>query len=127
MPTDRATPTDRPWRMAVWEMEPMETSSTCLMSTWTAGSAETMKYPMSIPMGMSRKGRSPWAMVAPMSCPAGIKPTFTPVRNMTSPTYVYTRPLTIRSSWVLLNRRVSIWKNRNMAQMGTMATATSRA
>ena len=43
MPTDRATPTDRPWRMAVWEMEPMETSSTCLMSTWTAGSAATMK------------------------------------------------------------------------------------
>ena len=74
-------------------------------------------------MGISRKGLSPVAMVAPISCPAGMKPTFTPVRNMTRPAYVYTSPLMIRSSWVRLKRRVISWKSRNMAQMGTMAPA----
>ena len=127
MPTERATPMERACRMEVWEMEPIETSSTCLMRTWTAGSAATMKYPMSIPMGMRRKGRSPWAMEAPMSCPADMKPTFTPVRKHTRPTYVYTRPLTMRSSCLRLKRRVISWKSRNMAQMGTMDTSTSRA
>ena len=82
---------------------------------------------MSIPAGIRRKGVSPPAMAAPMSCPAGMKPTFTPVRNITRPPYVYTRPLPIRSSWVRLNRLVSSWNSRNMAQMGTMADATSRA
>ena len=43
MPMDTATPMDMPWRMAAWEMEPMDTSSTCRTSTWTAGSAATMK------------------------------------------------------------------------------------
>ena len=43
MPTDTATPMDSPRRMAFWDTAPMDTSSTCLMSTWTAGSAATMK------------------------------------------------------------------------------------
>ena len=34
-----------------------------------------------IPMGMSRKGAPPPAMAAPMSWPAGMKPTLTPVRR----------------------------------------------
>ena len=32
MPTDTATPMLMPRRMAVWEIEPMETSSTCLLT-----------------------------------------------------------------------------------------------
>ena len=41
-PTDRHTPMDRARPMAFWEMEPLDTSSTCLVSTATAGSALTM-------------------------------------------------------------------------------------
>ena len=40
---DTATPMDSPRRMAFWDTAPMDTSSTCLMSTWTAGSAATIK------------------------------------------------------------------------------------
>ena len=127
MPMDTATPMDRPRRMADWEMEPMETSSTCLMSTWTAGSAATMYQPITIPRRMRLQGAGERARAEPRKCPAGIKPMFTPVRNMTRPAYVYTSPLMIRSSWVRLKRRVISWKSRNMAQMGTMAPATSRA
>ena len=82
---------------------------------------------MTVPTGISRKGSSPPAMVAPMSSPAPIKPTLTPVRNITSPTYVYTSPLAIFSSWVRLNRRVNSWNSRNTPQMGRMAPATSPA
>ena len=41
-PTDTHTPMDRALPMARWEMEPLDTSSTCLVSTATAGSALTM-------------------------------------------------------------------------------------
>ena len=43
MPMEMDTPMLMPSRMADWEIEPMEISSTCLTSTWTAGSAATMK------------------------------------------------------------------------------------
>ena len=41
-PTDTHTPIDMASPMARWEMEPLDTSSTCLVSTVTAGSALTM-------------------------------------------------------------------------------------
>ena len=42
-PSDRATPTDSAMFMAWAGMAPAVISSTCLFSTWTAGSACTMK------------------------------------------------------------------------------------
>ena len=51
---------------------------------------------------------APEAMVAPMSWPAGIKPTLTPHRKRTRPIYVYSRPVVMRMSWPRLKRRVMI-------------------
>ena len=71
--------------MARWEMAPLDTSSTCLVRTATAGSALTMKKPMSIPMGTRSQLCPLVATVPPIHCPAGRKPTLTPHRNRTSP------------------------------------------
>ena len=51
-PTATAIPMERVVPMARWEMAPPVSSSTCWLSTRTAGSAATMNQPTSIPMGM---------------------------------------------------------------------------
>ena len=43
MPTEQATPTESPRLIALWGMAPSVISSTCRLSTWTAGSAATIK------------------------------------------------------------------------------------
>ena len=65
IPTDKATPMESPFRMDLEVMEPLETSSTCLVNTCTAGSAFTIKKPISIPIGISRKLR----LLSPMEAP----------------------------------------------------------
>ena len=67
------------------ETAPALISSTCLLSTWTAGSAETMNQPISIATGMSSQRVQPLARLLPSSTPSDEKPTFTPVRKITSP------------------------------------------
>ncbi len=54
-PTDTATPTDSPIPIALAEITPSVTSSTCLFKTKTAGSAATTKKPMANPTRMSVK------------------------------------------------------------------------
>ena len=96
-PTEIATPTDSPHAMAPCRMRPLDTSSTCFFSTATAGSAATVKKPMTAPAAMSAPGE--WvASEEPSICPTGMKATLAPVRNMTSPTYVYTKPMEILST-----------------------------
>ena len=51
-PIDIATPMDRLVLMARPGMAPEVISSTCLLSTWTAGSAWTMNQPISMPIGI---------------------------------------------------------------------------
>ena len=51
-PMETATPTDRLVLSALPAMAPEVISSTCLFSTWTAGSACTMNQPISMPMGI---------------------------------------------------------------------------
>ena len=63
-PRDTATPTESPAPMAPAEMAPSVISSTCLFKTYTAGSALTMKYPMTMAMGtrihVKRKPARTW-------------------------------------------------------------------
>lgn len=51
-PKETAIPMDRLLIMARWEIAPPVICSTYLLSTSTAGSAFTMKYPMTIARGM---------------------------------------------------------------------------
>ena len=51
--SDTDTPMESAAFMALAGMAPAVISSTYRFSTWTAGSADTMKYPMSMAMGIS--------------------------------------------------------------------------
>ena len=67
---------------------PALTVSICFSSTATAGSADMMNHPISADRGI-RKYFAPDETIAPPSCaPRDENPTFTPVRNSTSPAYV---------------------------------------
>ena len=85
---DTDTPTDMASPMARWGIAPLVTSSTCRLSTWTAGSAATMNQPTTMPMGTNSQYSGSPARVRPRKEPAGIKPTLAPVRNRTNPMYV---------------------------------------
>ena len=50
---EAATPMEREISMALAGLDPAVSSSTCLFSTCTAGSAFTMNYPISMAIGMS--------------------------------------------------------------------------
>ena len=71
--------------MAFSDTAPALISSTCLLSTCTAGSAEIMNQPMTMAMGTSSQGDC-IASCAPRIVPSEEKPTFTPTRNSTRPT-----------------------------------------
>ena len=64
-PTDTDTPTDRLNPSARGGMAPAVSSYTCRLSTCTAGSADTTKYPISIPSGTSSQRRSMPARACP--------------------------------------------------------------
>ncbi len=51
-PSEQAMPIERAAIIEFREMAPPVTSSTCLLRTWTAGSAATTKNPISIAIGM---------------------------------------------------------------------------
>ena len=52
-PKDTATPMERESSIALAGMDPAVSSSTCLLSTCTAGSALTIKYPIVMAIGIS--------------------------------------------------------------------------
>ena len=76
-------------------MVPALTSSICFSSTATAGSAEMMNQPSTAASGISSHSFPFSTSAAPSSAPRLEKPTFTPVRNSTSPMYVYRIPTKI--------------------------------
>src|SRR5699024_7187418 len=63
-PLAMATATHRLRPMALAEMAPLVRSSTCLFSTWTAGSALMMNQPISTASGISRRPL-PWRTISP--------------------------------------------------------------
>ncbi len=88
MPIAAAIATERLYFITFPGIAPALTSSICFSSTATAGSAEIMNQPRSIDSGMSRYFILPSASFAPSTAPSEEKPTLTPVKNSTSPTYV---------------------------------------
>ena len=85
MPMATAIAMERLFLITLPLIAPALTSSTCFSSTATAGSAEMINQPRSMARGISRYFRS-CAIVLPNTVPSAEKPTFTPVRNNTSPT-----------------------------------------
>ena len=81
-----ATARDRLHSMDFSLTAPAVSSSTCFVSTCTAGSARMMNQPISMDSGTAIQRQRLPAMSAPSCSPSGEKPTFTPVRNNTRPT-----------------------------------------
>ena len=65
-----------------------EDSEVVTNASVTAGSAVTVKKPISAPTGSSHNSVPPSARDAPSSWPAGMKPMLAPVRKVTRPTKV---------------------------------------
>ena len=70
---------------------PPVTSSTCLLSTCTAGSARTVTAPITKEKPI-KKLSFPAASSSPILNPIGIKPAVTALKNTTRPMNVYTIP-----------------------------------
>ena len=64
-PMAAATAMDRLMPMTLEEMAPALSSSTCLFSTWTAGSALMMNQPIRVARGISRRPRPSSTMTPP--------------------------------------------------------------
>lgn len=92
-PSAAHTPIHKPFFIVEAETAPADMCSTCLLSTYTAGSAETTKYPKSIPTGTSSQPFQKPASALPISRPTGMNPTFAPVKKNVSPANVYTSPI----------------------------------
>ena len=65
------------------------------------------------------------ASATPSSAPSAEKPMLTPVRNSTRPTYVYRIPMSIFAKLRRFRRSSASWNTRNIATIGSMATAIS--
>ncbi len=87
MPRTRAIPTpiERASIMTRRETAPCVRSSICLLRICTAGSAATMKKPMTRPNGTRIQLLDSDAMAWPRYVPAGMNPMYTPVRKIVSP------------------------------------------
>ena len=84
-PIASAIATDRLSLIVLPGIAPALTSSICFSSTATAGSAEMMNQPSSVASGISSAFVQPQARPLPSTSPSAAKPTFTPVKNSTSP------------------------------------------
>ena len=73
-------------------------SSTCLVRVCTAGSADTTNQPIMAYIGISKYLVQPLVSVCPRISPKEEKPTFTPIRKITSPIYVKSIPKRILST-----------------------------
>ena len=84
-PRETLTPIQSPFIIAEELIAPALMRSTCLLRTWTAGSAATTKYPMIIPTGIRSHPPHSCASPCPTNLPTGINPTLDPERKIVSP------------------------------------------
>ncbi len=97
--TESATPIPKQTPKTFPLISPSVTSSTCFLRTITAGSAETIKYPISAPIGTINQENFPAPKDSPSILATGMNPKLTADKKITSPKNVYIRPKQILTNF----------------------------